>query len=292
MRAAALVFFVMLTASAASAHETMFGLGPRTIWKAGLEVELEQEFEAGSHFWSGNNRDENPRNRRVFMHMITPGMTYGFSRDFALRVKTPFYYMREETKDGVEWYSGAAKFRVGGAYRFVQNVFGGGSSKASWFADIEIPTATRSQGMPDEPEFDDNWTFTWGLSASTSTTRHYLWADFAGRGSTQLDGSGAGPEFQTHLAYAYRFWELTDYKDLDMIMLVEADFKAAAQGVLNGDRDENSGGFVFHLALGFQINVTNRVEVKWGINLPVYRFVYGRQFYHDIQGMLMFSYLI
>jgi hypothetical protein len=151
MRAAALVFFVMLTASAASAHETMFGLGPRTIWKAGLEVELEQEFEAGSHFWSGNNRDENPRNRRVFMHMITPGMTYGFSRDFALRVKTPFYYMREETKDGVEWYSGAAKFRVGGAYRFVQNVFGADPPKHRGLPTSRFPRPRAVKACPMNP---------------------------------------------------------------------------------------------------------------------------------------------
>lgn len=282
----------MVFAGAVGAHETMFGLGPRTIWKNGLEAELEQEFEAGAHFWSGNNRDENPRDLRMIMHSITPGITYGFSRDFAMRVKTPFFYLREQSKDGVEWYSGAGKFRVGGAYRFFQNVFGGGSTKASWFADIEIPTATRRHGMPEGEEFDDNWTFTWGLSCSTSSTRHYLWADFAGRGSTQIDGSGEGPELQTHLAYAYRFWELTDYKDLDMIMLIEADFRAAAQGVMHGDRDENSGGFVFHLAIGFQINITNRVEMKFGINVPVYRFFYGRQFYHDGQAMLMFSYLI
>lgn len=53
-----------------------------------------------------------------------------------------------------------------------------------------------------------------------------------------------------------------------MVVLVEADFKAATQGVLNGDRDKDSGGFVFHLALGFQINITNRVEVKWGVDAP------------------------
>ena len=270
----------------------MFGLGPRTIWKSGVEVELEQEFEAGGSFWSGNNRDENPRDQRMFMHMLTPGLTYGFTRDFALRVKTPYYYMREQSKDGVEWFSGAGKFRVGGAYRFFQNVFPGGSTKASWFADLELPTATRKNGLPAEAEFDDNWTLTWGLGCSTSNTRHYLWADFAGRASTNIDGTGPGPEFQTHLAYAYRFWALTDYKDLDMIMLIEGDFKAATQGMLNGDRDENSGGFVFHLALGFQINITNRVEMKFGVNVPVYRNLYGRQFYHDLVGMLMFSYLI
>jgi hypothetical protein len=282
----------MLLAGAVSAHETMFGLGPRTIWKNGLELEIEQEFEFGGHYFSGTNLDENPRDRRMFMHMITPGMTYGFTRDFALRVKTPYFYMREQTKDGTEVFSGAHKFKVGGAYRFFSNVFAGGSTKASWFANIDLPTATRRAGMPEDAEFDDNWTFTFGLGCSTSSTRHYLWADFAGRGSTQLDGSGAGPEIQTHLAYAYRFWELTDYKDLDMIMLVELDFKASAKGILNGDRDQNSGGSVLHVALGFQINITNRVEMKWGINVPVYKFLFGTQFYHDFSAMLMFSYLI
>ncbi len=77
-----------------------------------------------------------------------------------------------------------------------------------------------------------------------------------------------------------------------MIMLIEADFKASARGMFNGDRNLNSGGSALHLAIGFQINVTNRVEVKWGINVPVYKFLFGTQFYHDLAGMLMFSYLI
>jgi len=292
LKKCALVALLSLFSGAVSAHETMFGLGPRTIWKAGLEVEIEQEFDWSYRYWSGNNPDENPRDRRSFMHTIEPGMTYGFSRDFAMRLKTPFFYMREHTKDDDMSYAGTRKFTLGGAYRFFNNVFEGGSSKASWFATIDLPTATNPNNEIDGNDFDDNWTFTFGLSASTSTTRHYLWADFAGRGSTQLEGTGSGPELQTHLAYAYRFFELTNYKDFDMIMLVEADFKAQAQDMFAGDRDENSGGMFVHLAIGLQMNITNRVEVKFGLNIPIYKYVYGRQFYHEGEFMLMFSYLI
>ncbi|MBV6516657.1 MAG: hypothetical protein HPKKFMNG_02345 [Planctomycetes bacterium] len=270
----------------------MFGLGPRTIWNKGLELELEQEFDWAFRYFSGDNPDSNPRDRRMFMHTIEPGITYGFSRDFAMRVKTPYFYMREHTKDGSEVYAGARKFSVAGTYRFLNNVFEGGSTKASWFASIELPTATRRHGKPMGDEFDDNWTFTFGLSASTSTTRHYLWFDLAGRGSTQIDGSGAGPEAQAHLAYAYRVFQLTDYRDFDLILLVEADARFEHRGRMHGDRDDNSGGYFVHLALGMQMNITNRIECKLGLNLPVYRYLFGKQFYHEGEFMLMFSYLI
>lgn len=280
-----------------SAHETMFGLAPRTIWNRGLEVELSQHFEFTRHFYSGNNPDKNPRDRRAFMWEIEPAFTYGINRDLSVRGKLPFVWMRDSSKDGDRTQGGISDWHVGASYRFFNHPFVGGSSKAAWFAELHIPTGFRERhnDAMEEPgipvQHDGNWGLTYGLSASTSSTRHYLWVDFAIKAYTNIDGTGKGMVLQNHSAYAYRLFEVNDHRDFDVIMLVEADFKFQHKGRKNGDINPNSGGHFIHLALGFQMNITNRIELKFGYNYPVYKYLNGRQFYHEGEGMLMFSYL-
>ncbi|MCC6574770.1 MAG: hypothetical protein IT462_13400 [Planctomycetes bacterium] len=276
-------------AGGAYAHETMFGLTPRTIWTNGFEVEVEQMFEYSYRFFSGDNPDENPRDLRRFEHMVMPGFTWGISRDWSLKAEFPVTYVSEWSKDDRESYYGPGNAEISAKYRFLYHPYPGGSSQAGWFVRAELPTAKKRVDGPSLG--DETFTFMGGLTAQTSTTRHYFWIDLAGYGSTRRSDSGEGPGFKTHMAYGHRLWEIKNYRDFDMILLVEMDFEARAQGEMDGDRDENSGFYEVEAAIGFQMNINNDFEVKFGVMLPLYHYHFGKQFVHEGEAMLMFSYV-
>ncbi len=271
-----------------SAHSTLFGAGARTIWKGGTEVEAEMEFEIFRRFYSYDNPDKNPRDVRLIRSTFTVALTHGITRDLAIRGQIPVAYARKTSKDDSESYFGPRDAHVGLKYRIFNNPFKGGATQLAVWATARIPTAKKRE---DISFGDETWGLIFGTSFSWSTTRHYFWLDIAGDVSTRRSGTGKGMAFQVHPAYAIRVFELTNYKDFDLILLFEGDFLVREKGEINDRQNDNSGYIKTHLGAGVQMNITNKIELKLGYHMPVYRLFYGRQFVHDGLAKISFNYL-
>ncbi len=266
------------------------------MWKGGFELEMETMFEQSKRFYEGDNTVANPDNMRMYEATWSPGITYGVTRDFAVKAEFPFMYgvMTGESM-GRHSLLSIGNWEVGAAYRIDPLIFGGplvfegGSCQLRLFGKAELPTAPeRENGISFGEE---TFTFLGGGAIAIGTARHYFWGEVSGDISTEKDGTGMGPALQSHAAYAWRIQELKDYRELDIILLFELDVEARSKGTMNGDDDPDSGHFTTYLGSGVQVNFTNLISLKTGYNVPLYRRYNGVQLADDGTFMLMFSYL-
>ncbi|MCA8911407.1 MAG: hypothetical protein KDB82_06865 [Planctomycetes bacterium] len=278
------------------AHNTLFGQAPRTIWKGGSEIEAEYEWEIFKRFYEEDKPAANPRDDQVMVHHFTVAWTYGLHRDWAIRLSLPTLLATHTSKDHTESRFGLGNIPFSVKWRFYNDPFKGGSVQAGTWVRIWFPTADKSEDgklLGEDIEFgNETWKFQWGLTASYSTRQYYFWFDVAAHASTRRSGTGSGPGLIVHPAFAWRAFELTDYKDFDLILLIESDFAIEERGHVNHNQNENSGYIKTHLELGVQMNITNRVEIKFGYHIPLYRRFYGRQFVHEGEFKFSFNYLI
>jgi len=285
-------------ASTATAHETIFGNSPRTIWKDGFEIEWETEFEVFKRYYRGDKNAGNPTDTKLYRTHFGPNFTYGITTDLSFFAAFPFAYaVRTDPVRGRESYAGLDDWEVGLKQRIYNDPFEGGSIQMGVFADFRLPTGSM-RNMSTSPAAapisfgDKGLGITMGLTTSVSSSREYLWADLSIETGLNEGDTAMGPAATLHLSYARRMWDLVSYDDPDLIVLVEFDVMGRDKGMLNGVRNPNSGYFTTHASLGFQFNLTNRHEFKAGYNFPLYRNYNGLQFVHEGEFKFTYSYLL
>jgi hypothetical protein len=285
-----------------SAHESLFGPSPRTIWKNGAEFEAEFEWEMYKRFFERDKPVSNPRRTEVHVMTFTVAFTYGFTRDFSIRVMTPFARAERRSKDGRDHYMGLKDFSVAARYRLYHDAVPGGSFQGAVFAEVMLPTAQSRSSHGDASHTpgllaekisfgEEAWGFSGGISWAYSTLRHYFWLDVVAGMDVPNERMTMGPWLQIHPVYATRLFELTDYTDFDLILLFEADFMITERMYENRRPVTRSGNYKIHLGAGLQFNITNRVEIKFGYEYPVYQYYYRRTFVHEGEAKFMFNYL-
>jgi hypothetical protein len=279
------------------AHNTLFGDAPRTIWRNGLEVEADSHWEIFRRFFHHDSSVGNPDDTRVTVWTWSVGLTYGITRDFSVRASLPVGYAirRSKNNDLNDHYFGLKDWSLAFKYRLYNEPQPGGSFQGGVFVDFTLPTAQARGGnglLSEKISFgDETLDIKAGASWAYSTTRHYFWLDVSARVSTLNDGKVKGPSLIIHPAYAVRFFELTDYRELDMILLIEGDAEFAERMWVDRKRVVPSGYYKFHLTLGLQMNITNRVEMKLGYSYPVYQYYFAETFVHEGTAKISFNYL-
>lgn len=281
----------------ATAHETVFGASPRTIWKDGFEFEWETSFEVFRKYMLGDKNAGNPTGTKLYRTHFGPNFTYGITSDLSAYAAFPFAHaIRTHPTDGREEFLGLDDWEVGLKKRLYNEPLKGGSLQFGIFGDLRLPTGrSRNDSLSAAASpisFGSKGVgLTLGATASASSTREYVWADLAIETGIAEGDTAMGPAAMLHLAYAWRAWKLQHHDDPDLIILLEFDVAGRDKGVEMGVRKPNSGYFATHFALGFQLNLTNRHEIKIGYNLPLYRNYNGLQFVHDGELKFTYSYL-
>ena len=288
---------MLLMPAVLPAHNTLFGDAPRTIWKNGIEVEAETEWEIFRRTVHEDSTLSNPHDTRVQMWTYKFALTYGFTKDISMRLGVPIGYAIRRSKDTNlnDHYWGLRDMNLGFKFRLYNEPHPGGSFQGGVFIDFKLPTAQRRDGlgmMGKRMAFGNETLDTKvGVTWSYSTTRHYFWLDVAARISTLNDGRVPGPSASIHPAYALRVFELNDYRELDLILLFEADAEIAGRNWLDRKRVVPSGHYKFHIGGGIQMNITNRIEIKFGYEWPFYQYYFAPTFVHEGQGKFSFNYL-
>jgi hypothetical protein len=296
------LFCLLLLASAVmpmtlAAHNTLFGDAPRTIWKGGLEVEAETQWELHRRFFEHDSSVGNPLDTRVHVWTWKFALTYGITKDIAIRAAIPVGYAirRSKNTDLNDHYFGLKDISIGFKFRLYNEPQPGGSFQSGLFIDFMLPTA-QARGpvglLSEKLSFGDEvWGVKVGATWGFSTLRHYFWLDIAAKANTLNDGRVMGPSANIHPAYAFRFFELNDYREFDMILLIEADAEVTERMYMDKKPMHQSGYYKFHVGLGLQMNITNRVEMKLGYEWPVYQYYFMKTFVHEGEAKISFNYL-
>lgn len=287
------ILLALFAASQLMAHNTLFGVAPRTMFKGGWEVELDSHWDISKDYMEDDKDADNPNDRRLYRVEFGFAAMYGVTKDFSVRAHLPFAYKVETSNDRERrTKSGVADAELAIAYRLDPLIWGkpytfkGGSFQILTWTTLRAPTG-EDEGLPGKQGReldlgkDGGFGFRTGISSALSTLRYYLWTEFSFDYSFEEDGAQQGVGYKFHVANAWRLRPLKDYRENDYLVLIEGDVEYREKGKLNSVTNPNSGYLKTHLGVGFQINITNKYEVKVGYNLPLYRSFNGRQFVHE-----------
>ena len=140
---------MLLMPAVLPAHNTLFGDAPRTIWKNGIEVEAETEWEIFRRTVHEDSTLSNPKDTRVQMWTYKFALTYGFTKDISMRLGVPIGYAIRRSKDTNlnDHYWGLRDMNLGFKFRLYNEPHPGGSFQGGLFIDFKLPTAQRRDGL-------------------------------------------------------------------------------------------------------------------------------------------------
>ncbi len=238
------VFGLLLVVCArlpAYAHEPLFGIGPHTLYQNGLGLESQIGFEDG-----GMSLDN-----EIF---------YGITTDLAVTVVAP--WLRK--KEGGRTSSGLGDISLRTKWRFFRRDAPGMQDALALIFGAKLPTGDEQSAMPLGSGSTD---FFGGIAAARESRRWYYFGDLRYRVNTEANGLKRGNVLFYDAAWGIRP-VLAQYKQPDLVLLVEANGKVVGKVQRDDISNPDSGGHLFSISPGFLFSVRN-LMLKGGVNVPV-----------------------
>lgn len=242
-------FFLLLLVFplSAYAHEPIFGVGPRTIWKhgIGLQIEGEREDERLENVWA--------------LHYEA---LYGVTENVAITFEGPYFLERNE---GDLSQSGFGDALLRGKWRFYRKDIPGGVYQAAILGGVEFPTGdSRSQPALGSGSYDYFFGGSWGYEGRTwlffTTARYRI-----NRENDQ--GIKNGNVFLYDLALGWRPVK-TEYLEPDWVLLFEVNGQSFSPRQINRvELPETQGSRLFG-SLGLWLTYRNWA-FKPGVQFPI-----------------------
>ncbi len=242
----------VLASVPARAHEPVFGIGPETIYRGGVGVELELE------------RDD-LRDEEEWVAELE--LLYGATADLSLTLEVPTLLDRSPAAAETR---GLGDVLLRGKYRFWRSDRLGSSRKASILFGVKAPTGRHhgrrrlGTGTVD---------FLAGLTAAYESRRWYAFGTVRGLLRTSHGGFEPGDRIALELAGGIRP-RLSGYREPDLVVLLEGNGVAEGTARRNGRRLRNTGGFVGWLGPTALLSHRNWM-LKLGLQIPVASSLHG-----------------
>jgi hypothetical protein len=259
----ALVLMTALVAPRASAHEPIFGLGPRPIWKGGLgfETELERQREEIDSVWS-----------------LKYELLYGITSDLAVTLELPHLV---EKRTGTETGSGLGDVLLRGKWRFYRNEVWGGIYHAAVLGGIEFPTGRTSGVALGSGSYD----YFIGLAGAYEGRRWLSFGTARYRFNTENGQGFARPDvFLYDLAVGVRPVK-TQYTRPDVVLMFEVNGEVFRRAQQNGVAVPGSGGDRVFGAAGVWFTYRNWA-FKPGVQFPLVQHMGGLRQRSDFRAVI------
>ncbi len=255
--------FILLSPYTSEAHEPIFGLGPHTIFKGGVGVEVEIEGEKAS----GAGQVE----KETVLHTE---IIYGITADTSVTLAVPNIIDRTREAGGEEKsISGLGDVSLRAKYRFWRRDRPGVQDAMAFVAGVKLPTGDDTS----TPRLGSGSTdFTFALAAARESLTWYYFGDVRYRLNTE-GGSGLkkGDRLFADLALGVRPFPV-EYLKPDLVLLVELNWETFMRDELSGVEIEDSGGDRLFVSPSFFLTYRN-LAVKGGVQLPVHQALEGEQ---------------
>lgn len=245
------------------AHEPLFGLGPHTIFKDGVGIEMEVEGERAS----GNGKKESEL-------AIHNEIIYGVTADFAVTLSLPVILDKmEDEGDGEDSASGPGDVALRGKYRFWRSDSPGIQDSAAIVAGVKFPTGDDDT----TPRLGTGSTdYTFGLTAARESLVWYYIGDISYRLNTEGAGNlEKGDRVFANASVGLRPFPI-EYMKPDIVFFAELNGELLMRNRLNGSEVANSGGNRLFLSPTFFFTYRNWA-VRGGLQVPLYQNLYGSQ---------------
>jgi len=254
-------------AAPAAAHEPVFGVGPETIYKGGVGIELGYGYDD-----LGGRRDQ----------LLNTEILYGATKDLSLTLEVPTLLRRET---GLGSTSGLGDVLLRGKYRFWRRDRLGASERASVLLGVKFPTGAHHRSVRRGSGSFDALA---GLSVAHESRRWYGFGTFRYVWRTEHDGFDRGDRVLFDVAAGFRPW-LTEYLEPDLVLLLEWNGEWEGRDRLRGSRLGSTGGFTGWLGPTALLSYRNWM-FKTGVQLPAVSDLNGGQKRPDLRTLAAIEY--
>ena len=258
---AMLVFAAALSSGEVGAHEPGFGIGPHTMYRGGVGVELGFEFEG-----------------RALAYVNE--LAYGITEDLTVTAALPF---RDVTVGGTSRQGlGDAMLRI--KWRFLRSDLRGATNQVALVAGARLPTARTGGSIPLGSGTTD---FLLALAYGHEGRRWYWWGDVRYLLINSREGIDRGDTVFLDAAFGVRPWLLT-YKQPDLVLLAEVNGRRTGPSVRNGVELPERGGSIVTAGPSLLFSYRNYM-FKAGFAHPVWHSPSGSQPDPGVRGFIAFE---
>ena len=261
------ILLILLTANIASAHEPVFSLGPETIFKNGVGIETEFEFEQAD------------KNKDQVMHTE---ILYGLTESIGLTLEIPQFLDKKETLNSSD---GLGDIALRTKYQFYKKDALGSQNKATLIYGIKFPSGNHNKNPPLGSNSVDHL---FGLSIGHESTKLYGFA--TGRYLLKTDSKNNNNGDQLLLDFSVGFRpKIRAYKSWDFVFLLENSYIYTQKNKISGTKISNSGGQQFFIGPSALISMRN-IMFKAGVQFPVWQDLNGAQSLTDLRSIAAIEY--
>lgn len=249
------------------AHEPVFSLGPETIYKDGIGVETEFEFEQ-----KGKDKE------RVIHYEIL----YGVTEDIALTLEAPQFL---EKKEAVNSSDGLGDIALRGKYQFYRKDSPGAQDKAALIYGLRFPSGDEDRKPATSTGAVEHL---FGLTLGHESTTLYGFATARYLLKTDSGSRDKGDQFLLDISVGFRPW-LRSYKSWDLVLLLETSYILTQKDEIDGAGQPNTGGEEILTGPTFLWSIRN-IMLKGGVQFPVWQDMNGTQKEMDFRSVVAIEY--
>lgn len=245
---------ILLAPALAFAHDPVFGLGPHTLFRGGMEIHAEAHRER-----AGPEKEDE----------LALELAYGITSDWAAGIELPYARIEE---DGAS-ESGGGDIGLFTKYRFWRNDMPGAQESAALFGELVLPTGDDES----QPRLGAGVTDAIvGLAYGYEGLEWYRWAAIRYRFNGDNDaGLDRGDRVLADLVVGWRP-ELRGYYEPDTVWMLELNGEYTERAELRGRTLTDTGGVEWFLSPGIFWTYRN-FAVKAGVQIPVSTNRFGNQ---------------
>ncbi|HZD51526.1 MAG TPA: transporter [Woeseiaceae bacterium] len=246
------LLLTLLGGQPALAHDPVFGQGPHTLFKGGIELH------------AGMFRQDAAASRELEYGLA---LRYGITRDWTVGIEVPFLDVTEAGQAS----SGRGDIVLGTKYRFWRRDTLGVQQSAALMAAL-APDGTGD----DEVSSNGATDATLGLSYGYEGRKWYRWAAATYRANGETDaGLDRGDKLLIDLVGGIRF-RPTGYLEPDWVWMLELNGEYTSRAKLNGVELADTGGDLLFASPGLMWTYRN-FAIKAGVQFPVAKNLNGSQ---------------
>lgn len=246
-------------------HNPVFGLGPQTIWRGGIGIELEGEAARHTGPEAGAEEEE---------FALHAEFLYGVTENLSLTAALPVTRRKSETEPALAPGVGQVTRDATGVgdavlrakYRFFHRFAGATQYHAAVIGGVKLPLADEESDPPLGSGSTDALV---GATISRDGLRYYLWTSALARINGESDGVRRGHQLRYDAAVGIRPW-IPEYTGIDPLLLLEFNGVTAGENEVDGVARGETGGTTLALSPGFWLTYRNWA-LKGGVKLPVYQ---------------------
>ena len=256
--------FVAVARSAA-AHEPIFGIGPRVIWKDGLGLQVTLDRERQRETTRARHGEQNEEVCAIDYEFL-----YGLTANQAITVEVP-HILQSTSPRGSNAGIGDILLRYKG--RFYRRDVLGGVYQASVLAGVELPTGEHGVSLATG---SGTYDLLAGVAADYEGRRWLIFG--AGRykhNGTTAENVDVGDALIVDAAVGFRPVR-TPYLAPDTVVMVELNYHSRGRGRRRGALMPDTGREVLFLSAGVWLTYRNHA-FKPGIQVPIFSDVNGNQ---------------